>query len=178
MRVRHLVFLASASLFIAGAAAVGCGGSTSDSTPAEDAGKDVSTADQTADSAVVCVDASLRDLAVPDASLDGSSTGACLACVESKCGSAVTACDNDCTCRNGLYGLYSCLGEGDVVSCVADAGSGAFAGSGNSTVVSLAACVYLQCASACAMPALPGIDAGNDASQSADASLEDAPTDG
>jgi len=133
---------------------------------------------------VVCVDASLTALSVPDASLDdaGATTGTCLACANTSCTSDITACQGDCACLDALVCVYQNCGTelGNTTSlaeCAASAScislSGGAAGI-PTALLSLATCIQKSCGPQCGTPATP--DSGTPDGES-DAP-HDAPTDG
>jgi hypothetical protein len=175
MRVRHWILLGSVSMGLVGAALAGCGGS-SDSTPATDAGADITTADVANDTAPAadtsvppkdaapsCVeDASIATISPPDAAIaDGaSSVGICLGCVKSKCSAELQDCAGDCPCNNAIEGAITCIFQGgSITTC----GAPILGLPGNSGQLgfALGGCLQQSCAPECA-PTLAK-DAGTDA---------------
>jgi hypothetical protein len=167
-----------------GVAIVACGGSSSNppanNGPGTDSGTtvDSNVADTNlpdtnvpdtnpADTGPACVDADLTTLNVPDAAIgdSGYSTGTCLACAQTSCGPDLTACNNDCTCRDALVCVYQ--------HCAADFGNTtqlATCAIGNGCVTSFtqlqgplgtfAQCIGGSCGRECGIPPTP--DAGPD----------------
>jgi hypothetical protein len=77
---------------------------------------------------------------VPDASLgdSGHSVSGCLACVAGACGSELSACRDDCVCRDSAAAFFDCLGGGGGVdACVARV----LDGGATPMLLSLGACI-------------------------------------
>lgn len=139
MRARQLLFLLGGTSALFVALAAGCGGSGS--TTASDSGSDVTTFDAMAEAAgmdsggqeasapeasmdasaeadalpLICqIDADLSNLQLPDASIgdSGMSVSGCYSCIETNCGSQVTACAADCTCKVTIVTFVTCLAGG------------------------------------------------------------------
>jgi hypothetical protein len=134
-----LLGLATASSTIVAVVAAGCGGSSSNGTPAKDAATDVTTdvvveagseasVDATDESACT-TDADITSLTIPDASIGdgGGSTDGCYACIQSTCGAQLTACNQDCTCKGDALTLFQCLASGQsTTACLGPLATGGF----------------------------------------------------
>jgi|ERR1700690_1191931 len=137
-------------------AALSACGSTTD---VSDAGKDATTND------VAMLDQSTNDVAVDagctndanlttlipsaDAAIDVDSgaiaLGACIGCLENKCGTDINACNADCACRQGVLDVVTCVAQGtDFQTC----GEQALFG-GNANLTALFGCAYQQCLTIC-----------------------------
>jgi hypothetical protein len=115
MRVSRLIVgLSAVAGLAAGAFAAGCSSSSSSAPAGPDASTDANGEDA---AAPVCfVDASLTMFAESDA----GAASVCAACVNTNCSSAITACENSCTCDN----LFTCLADAGVA--VTGLGAGSF----------------------------------------------------
>jgi hypothetical protein len=141
MRPGQLLFalgITSAFLVPLGA---GCGGASS--SPDSDSGtEDVTTADSPPETAtteggldasdgsadaraeadalpLICqIDADIGHLNVPDASIgdSGVSIGTCISCIQTACGTEVSACETDCACKVNVQGFVTCLGSGQTTT--------------------------------------------------------------
>jgi hypothetical protein len=173
MRARALLSIVSVGSLVSLGLAGGCGGSE-DSGPAASSDSGVDAPKEAAlDSSAVdtgpdeCVDADIRQLAIPDASLgdSGANSAECGSCLKTNCSGDLDVCQGDCPCREGVLKFFNCVGTGkSLQSC---AGSLLTAGP---TAQSLGACALQSgCADKCGAPS----DAGpkNDATT-------DAPDDG
>ena len=131
-----LLGLATASAIV-GAVASGCGGSTNNNNGSTDAATDVTTdhfeaaapeaapeaAPQDAAAEACPVDADVTWPTVPDASLgdSGSTTGACLACVQAACPDLLSECNALCSCKEAFGTFETCVAAGtSITTCGAD----------------------------------------------------------
>jgi hypothetical protein len=170
MRPGQLLFvlgITSAFLVPLGA---GCGGASS--SPSSDSGltEDV-TVDSPAESAVeagpdasdgsadahaeadalplIClIDADIGHLSVPDASIgdSGLTIGDCLSCIQTTCGTEVTACEASCACKVNVQSFIACLATGQTTTMC---GAQVFA-SGDPATGSLFSCLIVStCTQTC-----------------------------
>ncbi len=104
-------------------AAAGCGNSSSSNPPADsgsgqmtEAAAETGSADSAVDTGVEaapCVpDADITMLMVPDAGIgdSGATVPACFACIQSLCGTQLSACSGDCACNSAVQQFAGCLG--------------------------------------------------------------------
>jgi hypothetical protein len=173
MRNRFLFLGLSASVITGAAAFLACSGDT-ESTSSTDAGADTgvvdsgskdSAADAT-DSAPPCDTSKNFITKIPDASIaDGASTtGACAACVQTKCSTEVDKCNKDCVCQGLADKALTCYAQANGDFTAAAACVGDFAGAPAATQkigFALVGCVNDNCKKECAIDALIG-DAGAD----------------
>ncbi len=170
MRMRNWMVVISSSLALGAFAVQGCGstastpidaGSAADATldapvetGAKDASKDVKV--------VACPDASITELPIVDASFgdSGQSTSGCVSCLKVKCGTDLSACNDDCECRDAVVKFLNCLptakGQNDALVCGITAFSGVSADT-QALGQSIALCAGQRCPTEC-IP--PGLDAG------------------
>jgi len=154
-RVRPLTILAvSIPTALMGVLAA-CGGGDNTTT---DAGNDATVVDAAKDvkpDVPTVVDAGcdapdlLSALPAADASIDvdagGFNIGPCLGCMEDTssagCGSALTTCNGDCYCRQGVIDAVLCVQQsGNAQSCFLQALS-----SNNANLAALVGCAYHKC---------------------------------
>lgn len=164
MRVRHLLAGFAVTASTVGLIGAGCGGST-DAGPT-DAGSDV-VSDKTVvvqdtgpdvgepDTAVECVDADLNTINPADAEIGDSSAsvGTCLACARTSCMSEISACNLDCSCKDGVITFATCVQTGSVIGCAMG-----LAGSNEGQALGL--CLYSNCRPQCGQGNLI-LDAGD-----------------
>ncbi len=175
MRAREMFlgFAAGAAIII-GAVGAGCGGS-SDVTPTPDASADVTvdhavtvdaSVDTAMDTAPMCaVDADITKFNI-DAGADG---GACIACVETRCATAIAQCNMDCECKTAFVDFNSCTQMGgSFINCAIST----LGGISNMTIQM----EFQACAPACA--ATCGISLGDGGREGGRDAASDAPDDG
>ena len=177
------LFSVPAILVAAGAVASGCGGDDSTPGASADAGRDVALVDQTAppqdafmgadapvDAPVdagkpsdACVpdDADLLSIQVPDAAIgdSGATAAECYQCTKDTCSSSLSACNADCSCKDTIVGLFTCLQmpNASPLTC-----AGGLLGAGT-LGQNLGICVEIGCAAKCGLPSIiPPKDAGVD----------------
>jgi hypothetical protein len=149
MRPGQLIFVLGITSTFLGAIAVGCGSSSStsladsglaaDGTAADalpetgngieasvDASAEASTSTDAGTDAdalpLICeIDADVTHLNVPDASIgdSGLSLAACYSCIQTSCGTEVTACQGDCTCKVSVQNFVTCLAGGKAITACA-----------------------------------------------------------
>ena len=164
-RARILVVISAGLLASAALAVQAC--SDDDTATATDAGSDAAEAGQEAgppDSATCDLGANLLER-LPDASIaDGASTsGICIGCVDTKCGSQVNACNKSCECQNAAYRGLNCFLQNSTnpTPCLAQFTTGVDP-QVQAIGISLAACVNANCKKDCATSTFqPGADAGD-----------------
>lgn len=125
MRIRSFMVITSAGLLAASLSILACGGDSEDSTGDRDsnlvADGSAEASDAGSDVRADACDTPTDILAtVPDASLaDGStSSGLCMACLDSKCSSVIDKCEQDCNCRAVVSDVLGCFSQkGDLMSC-------------------------------------------------------------
>jgi hypothetical protein len=95
---------------------------------------------QLVDAGDTCIDAQVTAPNVPDAAIgdSGTTTGACIGCIESRCVSEANACQADCSCRKLAFDFFGCLAAGkSATRC----GNDVIASGSNLTLTQLGACV-------------------------------------
>jgi hypothetical protein len=127
MRASQWLLGLATSFAIVATVASGCGGSTNGTTPLDSGAPDVTTdhvaeaatpeaaseaAPQDTGSDACAIDASLSD--IPDAAIGdaGATTETCFSCIQTNCGSELTACNADCTCKTDVATLITCIASG------------------------------------------------------------------
>ena len=135
---------------LGGIAAIGAAmnGCSSSSSP-------VGAMDAAADVGMTCpVDASIATFSFPDAALGdaGGNATSCGTCLNASCASAVSACDNDCSCLMATQTVLECGADGGTAAACAELGKS------DMNFVTLAGLPFLDdCATECA---LTGVEAG------------------
>jgi hypothetical protein len=128
-----------------------CGSTTTDN---GDAAKDGTTMDQAADVApdvaveAGCEAGTLMGLIPEGGTADdsGIALAACFGCFQTNCSTQITACNADCSCREGVVDLVECIIQtADFTTC----GENALLG-GDTNLQALLGCAYSDCVSACA----------------------------
>lgn len=172
MRTRFFVLAASVTSLAAAAVAQGCS-SDPETTPAVDAGADVTDSGKkdvvipVEDDASPC-DTS-ADLAkdIQDAAIaDGASTtGICVGCAQKSCAKYIEACNKNCECQ-GLAGkALECYAKsgGDIVGCLGQFASANPSKETQQTGIGLFSCLSASCKDECQTDALTpdGGDAGD-----------------
>jgi hypothetical protein len=168
MRIRVLLLVASAGVVAAGSAVQACGGTEGENTPGDagveaapdtgpkDAGKDTGV-----DTGPPCDTTKDFTKDIPDASIaDGASTtGICVACVNTKCSADVDKCKKDCKCQEIAGDALECYAKSqDVFAC-----AGSFVTVPKATRdigIALFQCVAAECPSECAADQF--LDGGTD----------------
>jgi hypothetical protein len=130
--------------------------------------------DQMSDDGPGCsIDASIATFNFPDAALgdSGGTATACGSCLNTNCGSAVAACDEECACLEATKAVLACGADGGTAfTCAMSAPQ-------DTNFFTLALCIFDSCASPCALSALVdagtlGVDSDAGAAMTGDASLD------
>ncbi len=159
-------FLISASLLVLTPVAffVACGGSSDDGTNTQtvdsgtDATKDTGKADalenKDAETPAECTDADLATASIPDAALPGdggATTATCATCARANCADGLSACNDNCDCKNALFGFYECQSQGKTFTACAGANLFGIKPPGDKIATSLGECVVDKCQKQCAV---------------------------
>ncbi len=141
MRPGQLLFVLGVTSAFLVPLGAGCGGASS--SPSSDSGltEDVTTTDSPPESAtpseagpseastdgqaeadalpLICqIDGAVGLLNVPDASIgdSGLSVGGCISCIQTMCGTEVTACEGSCACKVNVESFVTCLATGQTTA--------------------------------------------------------------
>jgi hypothetical protein len=143
MRASQWLLGGATAATIVAAIASGCGGSTNSNTTQDsgtDATNDVATEaapkeaaaetgpEAAAETGPTCVaDADITKLNPPDAEIgdSGQTAAGCYSCIETTCGSQLSACNADCACNVAVVAFLNCVqGGGAVTTCGAGLATG------------------------------------------------------